>query len=170
MWQLHAILSDRVGNAVSVAPPITLTVTKNPYAAWTIERNLNGPAADPSADPDNDRHTNLEEFAFHTDPKKGNFNLISLSTPERIYLFQGALPLGYLAGDRLHLRFLRRKGANAGAITTAPQFGSDSSAWTEATDLTVTPLSADWEMVDARDSAPVSTTLRRLGRVQIIRP
>jgi hypothetical protein len=170
LWQLRCVLMDRLGNTAHVTPAATLTVTKTPYEAWIKARSLTGPATAPGADPDNDGQTNLEEFAFHTDPKTGQFNPISLSVPERFYLFGGAPPLQYSVGDRLHLRFLRRRGANAGTITTVPQFGTDFSNWSTAPDWVVTPLSADWEMVDARDSATISTTRRRYGRVLVTLP
>jgi hypothetical protein len=169
-WQLRCVLADRLGNTANITPSGTLTVTKNPYPAWVTARNLTGPAADPGADPDHDGQTNLEEFAFHTDPKVPQFDPISLSVPEQLYLFQGAPPLQHMSGDRLHIRFLRRRGANAGTISTVPQFGADLSNWSAATDLVVTPLSADWEMVDARDTATLSTIPRRLGRVLVTIP
>jgi hypothetical protein len=169
-WQVHSTLTDRVGNVAKVTSPAALTVTKNAYDAWVIARNLTGPAAAPGADPDLDGQTNLEEFAFHTDPKRGHFHTISLSVQDRIYLFQGALPLQYAADDRLHLRFLRRRGANAGTVTTLPQFGTNLLDWSNAVNLTVIPLSANWEMVDAVDSVTISASRRRLGRVLVTAP
>jgi hypothetical protein len=170
VWSLYCELSDILGNSFRVASAATLTVDKIPYTAWVIAHGLTGPGALPDADPDLDGQRNVEEFAFHTDPKRGTFRVISLSVPDRVYLFQGALPLPYLTGGELHLRFLRRRGANAGNVTTVAQFGADASGWSPATNVTVSPFSAEWEMVDARDPIPPGPGRRRFGRVLVTMP
>jgi hypothetical protein len=170
VWNLRCELTDGLGNTVSAVSPATLTVHKTPFSAWAIARGLTGSDALPAADPDRDGQTNLAEFAFHTDPKRVDLKTISRSVPDRVYLFQGAAPLQYLSNGELHLRFLRRRGANLGTATTVPQFGSSLTDWSPATEMTVTPLSADWEMVDARDTAAFGSSRRRFGRVLVTTP
>jgi hypothetical protein len=170
VWSLQCEVRDALGNTSRVPSPATLTVNKVPFTAWAIAQGLTGPGALPDADPDNDGQSNLEEFSFHTDPKRGSFKSVSATTPDRVYLFQGALPLQYSSGGQLHLRFLRRRGMNAGNITTVAQFASEFPGWSAASDVTVSPFSAEWEMVDARDSVPSSAANRRFGRVLVTMP
>ncbi|HEX2748075.1 MAG TPA: hypothetical protein VHM91_08760, partial [Verrucomicrobiales bacterium] len=167
-WKLRCELTDTLGNRNSVLSSAVLTVTKNPYPAWATAQGLTGVDALPDADPDQDGQSNLQEFAFHTDPKHADLKQISPSVPERVYRFKGAVPLQYSSGGELRLRYLRRRGDNAGATTTVPQFGNGLTDWTAAVDLTVTPFSADWEMVEARDPAGAAT--RRFGRVLVTLP
>lgn len=62
----------------------TFNVTVNDsLAQWAANKGLNGGQAAPTADPDGDGHSNLEEFAFLTDPTiSNNVNATSYATAD----------------------------------------------------------------------------------------
>jgi hypothetical protein len=168
LWPLRCELTDSLGNKVSVLSSATLTVSKNPWPAWVQARALTGLDALPDADPDHDGLPNLQEFAFHTDPKQADLRQISPLVPERAYRFRGATPYEYTVAGEWRLRYIRRRGANAGSLTSVPLFSGNLTDWTAATELTITPFSAEWEMVEARD--PAGAGSRRFGKVLLNLP
>jgi hypothetical protein len=68
LLQLRAPTGASLGGQASA----TLTITENSYASWSAEQfdgEAGTPEAQPGGDYDKDGHSNLMEYAVHTDPK-----------------------------------------------------------------------------------------------------
>lgn len=112
--------------AIDVVP---YTSAATPYKTWALSKGLN-PLADgaPGFDKDNDGATNLEEYAFFTDPNSGD-SLPSLVT---------------VAGaSNVSLTYLRANAATD--VTYLPEVSTDLENWTSVglTDLPTGPPSVD---------------------------
>ncbi len=69
-------------NAAGASTPLELTINitsdaPSAFATWASDYGLNGVAAQPGSDPDADGFNNWAEFAFGTDPTRGNAGLTS---------------------------------------------------------------------------------------------
>lgn len=166
-------LTDAVGNSVSVVSTATVSITKDAFASWAVDNLLVGPDALPTADADGDGLNNLLEFALNLDPQS-NARPEFIPGTNAVTTTQsgnGMLPYQTLNHDSqppvYKFRFLRRRGLNAGGVTYAPQFSSDLTSWDTpvGASLTITPLTAEWEWVEATDPAP--STMRRFARLQL---
>jgi len=72
----------------------------------------------------------------------------------------------FLNADGLAVEYLRRK--NAPGTTYTVQFSDDLTHWIDSTATqTTTPINDTWERVIVEDSADMTTTTKRFGRVII---
>jgi uncharacterized repeat protein (TIGR02543 family) len=121
--------------ATSVSDDITITVLPDTaYHRWSIstfDQTLT--STDTTADPDNDGLTNLQEFAFDTDPTSPLRR--SLQWADGGPLTQAGLPVLMKlpvqgAPDAFHAVFVRRKDYQAAGLTYTVYFSADLKAWT----------------------------------------
>jgi len=113
-----------------------LTVTEN-YLSWTTSSGLTAGNATPTADPDGDSLTNLQEFAFGMDPTSSGSGPITY-TPGGSMINPGLpVPQNVAAGAGVDFRavFGRRKDYLAMGLNYTVQFSADMSTWTTSDTL-----------------------------------
>jgi hypothetical protein len=130
---------------------ITYSIAANGYLAWAVSQNLDDDNNSPTADPDQDRASNLMEFAYNLNPLVPDAHALTTTgtsgLPAARYLVS--------SGGLLQALFLRRKGPSAAGLTYTVQFSSDPSGpWVNGLMPTVVPINSDWDRIMVRDSVP----------------
>ena len=91
---------DAAGNAaIAITRTVIVAAAANPYDTWANQNGLAGAGALPTADPDNDGHTNNEEYAFGGNPKAANPSLLATT----------------ISGSNMIVSWFQRADAAAGA-------------------------------------------------------
>ncbi|HEX5790233.1 MAG TPA: hypothetical protein VFY13_03720, partial [Luteolibacter sp.] len=131
-YTLRLTASDAYG---SVSNDVVITVSNpTPYQTWaggTFASSLTSTAA--GANPDGDKFTNLQEFAFGMDPTVSfNGSLVYVAggnvTTAGSPILQNFAAVGQVADYRAV--FPRRKDYSTAGITYAVQFSADLGLWT----------------------------------------
>ena len=155
-----------VGGPMIATAIVAITVTGGALDTWRAQfftaDELNDPTKEPThwgdgADPDNDGHPNVFEYALGLNPRSSD----QLDT----VLVPGVTDD---AGNRfLTLAFPRR--LNAPELQYLPEVSSDEQTWSGgATLLSTSPLSADFERVTYRDITPITTAAPRFMRLRVV--
>ena len=157
--------SNGIGTAATQNFSITINAT---LSNWASGYNLSGSDALPSADPDHDGHTNLEEFAFMTDPTIAN----TTAVPSYVLAAPGATKFG-------EITFPVRKLAPSLTYTVeaSTDLVSDSwtTLWTSADGFSASVVSlavdqSDRTVLTVRDTQASPPATRRFLRVKILQP
>jgi hypothetical protein len=91
---------DAAGNAaIAITRTVIVAAAANPYDTWANQNGLAGAGALPTADPDNDGHTNNEEYAFGGNPNTANPSLLATT----------------ISGSNMIVSWFQRADAAAGA-------------------------------------------------------
>jgi len=157
----------------------TVTVTREaPYTSWisTNYPGLTGANALPTADPDGDGLTNLQEYAFGGDPTA------STSTLQYTGTFAGGgsitrngTPITRVEsttyGVDFRALFIRRKDYAASGLTYTPQFSADLNVWQNSTDTPVV-LADDgtWQVCSVPYPLFVSGKKAKFFRISVSMP
>ncbi len=154
----------KVSNSVNPTGAISNTATvtvRNPFDSWMfvsgsgVPSNQNGPWDIPLGD----GFPNILKYAFNLNPNIPDIRKLTVGAGNT-----AGLPGTALVSGKLRIEFIRRKGSPG--ITYTPQFGSNPSAWANATILNApTSIDSTWERVVVDDPAP--TGGRRFGRVTV---
>jgi hypothetical protein len=114
------------------------------FLHWAERAGLEGDAALPLSDPDNDASANLLEYAFHFDPKTpeglagGQDGFAPLTTPQIMRRTPASL----------HVAYLRRRADSGADIRYQLEVSHDLVSWKEAEGTRqMVPLDSTWEMV-----------------------
>jgi len=147
----------------------TFNVTVNDsLAQWAANKGLSGGQAAPTADPDGDGHSNLEEFAFLTDPTiSNNVNATSYATADASGVKYGRItfPVRKFAPDLTYT-------VEASDTLAA---GSWTPLWTSADGFSAPVVisavdQTDRTMVTVQDTQASPPATRRFLRVKITTP
>jgi cyclophilin family peptidyl-prolyl cis-trans isomerase len=146
----------------------TLTVTVNgTYTSWATEKNLPANADEPAEDADGDGSTNLEEFAFLSEPLSGS----DLGKPTASQT-SGGDPTG-----RIHFKTRKLAAALTYIVQASESLESNSwvDIWHSATDgytsprVTVNQDNADHRVITITDTQTIATGQpMRFLRVRIV--
>ncbi|HEX5791201.1 MAG TPA: InlB B-repeat-containing protein [Luteolibacter sp.] len=147
-YTLRLTAGDGVGQATD-----DLVITVNaatPYSTWSEDVfALPFADTDPTHNPDGDSLSNLQEFAFGTDPTDPATG--SLSFVEGGALTSPGTPVTVKNGSTRLAVFARRKDHATAGLTYSVQFSADMAAWTTSSDtptLRTSPTDpADYEAV-----------------------
>jgi len=120
--------AGQLGVSEDPDPPVIPTL----YQQWAADNQLTGDNALPGQDPDGDGLTNLQEFAFGTDPN-ANTGPITIDGDGIVTNPKGS-PIVYLAGltaTSVDFRavFSRRKNFAAAQLVYTVQFSADLIGW-----------------------------------------
>ena len=150
-------------------PIVKVASGVSPYAGWQethftaaeILANL----ANKTQDPDLDGRSNLEEYAFGTNPR-------TAQTGEALVVGEEDTGVVQIGGQR-YLQISIDKGAQAEGVWYAAQFGTQLATWLPATPGPQT--NAVYEVVQdsatrytVRDKTPVSGQQKRFGRIHLL--
>ena len=97
IMMMHAVADVAGLNAITRT--VIVAAAANPYDTWANQNGLAGAGALPTADPDNDGHTNNEEYAFGGNPKAANPSLLATT----------------ISGSNMIVSWFQRADAAAGA-------------------------------------------------------
>lgn len=123
-----------------------------PFQDWAASSGLSGASAAPGADPDGDRRTNLEEYAFGGDPSDPS----SAGMPPRPRLASGAL----------QIEFRRRLGATD--TIYVPEFSGDLVHWRgPGAPPEILGSDGQWETVRFTDPGGAAGEGGRFARIRI---
>ena len=147
-------------NAPGTLPPSSATPTC--FTTWAAEREVTGPAAARTADPDGDGIPNLLEYALGKNPKAADGNAADGGTVvvdgQKYLSLTFTLPTGDDAPDELDYTLQR-------ATALAPS--NWSSSWTNFVTDSTTPGPGSLETVTIRSARPVGSVLREFLRLQV---
>ncbi len=157
--------NNGIGTAATQNFSITINAT---LSNWASGYNLSGSTALPSADPDHDGHTNLEEFAFMTDPTIAN----STAVPSYVLAAPGASKFGEIT---FPVRKLAPSLTYTVEASTDLVSGSWSTLWTSADGFSASVVSLAVDQLDrtvltVRDTQASPPATRRFLRVKISQP
>ena len=157
--------SNGIGTAATQNFSITINAT---LSNWASGYNLSGSDALPSADPDHDGHTNLEEFAFMTDPTIAN----TTAVPSYVLAAPGATKFGEIT---FPVRKLAPSLTYTVEASTDLVSGSWTTLWTSANGFSASVVSlavdqSDRTVLTVRDTQASPPATRRFLRVKISQP
>lgn len=135
-------LTLTVDDGESHTGSVTIASIVSVYDNWTGNNGLSGADANPAASPDGDELTNLQEFAFGTDPTVENFNPIGFVvrgeiTAAGLPIIMNLAPPGQPDDERAV--FGRLKNQVAAGLSYTVEFSADLKLWT-ASGVTPTVL------------------------------
>ncbi len=157
--------SNGIGSAATQNFSITINAT---LSNWASGYNLTGSDALPSADPDHDGHTNLEEFALMTDPTIAN----GAGVPSYVLAAPGATKFGEIT---FPVRKLAPSLTYTVEVSSDLVSGSWSTLWTSSDGFSASVISLAVDLTDrtvltVRDTQPSPPATRRFLRVKISQP
>ena len=166
-----------IQSVTGVDPAILPTET---FAGWLhgyfdADQFTDATKIGPGADPDGDRLTNLEEFAFNLDPACADIPVLAAGTGVRGLPLTRLEAVAATADTRLTVEYLRRTPSGGGGLIYTVQFANDlspaaagtASGWqTAGGNETVTAINTRWERVKVVDSVPANGA-RRFARVVV---
>lgn len=151
---------------VSTFDDVALTASiENTYNDWSADYpELTEAELDPTANPDNDDFTNLEEYAFGGDPTQVDSNAAGVAPTSRV--------VEDLGQSYFEFEFRRRIDPDLVGLTYTPQFSDTlvegSWATTGASVVGTVGIDDTFELVTVRLDAPISpTTERWFARIQL---
>ena len=119
----------------------------NPYGLWAHNHQLTGLKANPTADPDHDGASNLQEFAYNLDPTVHDSTKHDVSKENR------GLPVWKVMaeprGNSMEVIQVRMKNAGRYGLTYHHKISVDLKHWTLLEEQALTRISVDenWERV-----------------------
>jgi endoglucanase len=141
---------------LTASDTFSVSVTATPFQSWRLQyfgtADSTGNAAD-LADPDNDKLSNLIEFALNTDPTKSGFLPMSVARE----------------GTDLTLTYTRRKAALGEVVFTTLWANAPNGPWS-ATGVSEQILSDDGTLQQVKARVLINGALQKFFRLQVTRP
>ena len=120
----------------------TIALVRTRYQSWIADfTSLSGDDTLPDADPDHDGYTNLQEYAFDTDPTKGSSGPPPITYAASV-TSHGSPAFSY-TGPTGTMVFGRRQDYLLAGLIYTVQYSADLSEWVPATAPPSDPLASD---------------------------
>ena len=151
------VVTNLAGSATSTVATVNVlwTFTAYQHQYFTADELADPTISGPTADPDHDGLSNLEEYAFGLNPCQPD----AASTPQTVDTSSGYLTL----------TFIRRH--DVGDLNYIVEVSDDLFTWNSGPDFTqevsVTALDAQRDLVTVQDLTPTSAAARRFMRVRL---
>lgn len=152
-------INDFSGNALvtaSALPDDTTIIIEEaatePYDIWAVANGLSGPDAEPGANTDGDTFTQLEEFAYGTNPGVSDSGALTVTDGTTFTPGGPVVEQIFSGGNPIKLRYVRRKDHATAGIIYTPKFSDSLSVFQPDEDdpvpVVVSDAGGDYEVVE----------------------
>lgn len=154
-----------------------LTISAPPFETWAAANGLSGDDALRTANTDSDDFTQLQEWAFGTDPNVSDSGALTITDGSSFSPGAPRVDTVYSGGNPIKLRYVRLKNHVAAGLDYSPEFSDSLGAFaTDPNDplpVQVSDDGGDYEVVEVPFPLFDSTGKKALslfGRVVITEP